>query len=133
MSPYQARGGRHGSEADWVSDERWPVDLPGPRGYGVPLRLASAYAAEAANGAYAEPSTVSTFTGGAATGTETRTLWHTESDEQLSVTTALFAEYPSRGDRPARPAPLGEVLNRFALSIVVGVRKQLVHSVGVKG
>ncbi|MGW7048886.1 transglycosylase domain-containing protein [Streptomyces avermitilis] len=110
-----------------------------------PLRLASAYAATAADGTYAKPYTVAKitrggrtsytarpetqrvvpsaqaqlmtkytgavdavgfFVGGAGSGPGARTLWQTASDGRLSVTVALFAEYPAAGKRPARPAHL---------------------------
>ncbi|GEC09809.1 hypothetical protein SSP24_74640 [Streptomyces spinoverrucosus] len=77
---------------------------------------------------YPAGSPTTTFTGGAGTGPETRTLWHTESDKELSVTVALFAEYPARDKQPARPARLGDAPKRFAPSLVQEVREQLLRS-----
>ncbi|MFI5687261.1 transglycosylase domain-containing protein [Streptomyces sp. NPDC051636] len=128
-----------------------------------PLRLASVYAAVAAQDTYAKPYTVakithggrtlytahrqtrhllspaiaraaaeypvpaalSSFTGGAGTGTGTRTVWHTESDDRLSVTVALFAEHPAKGKHPATPAPLSGTPEKFAEEVTGTVRTGL--------
>jgi membrane peptidoglycan carboxypeptidase len=57
------------------------------------------------------------FTGGAGTGPGTRTVWHTESDDHLSVTVALFAEHPAKGKHPATPARLSGDPEQFAQAV----------------
>ncbi|MEU9468012.1 transglycosylase domain-containing protein [Streptomyces avermitilis] len=125
-----------------------------------PLRLASAYAATAADGTYAKPYTVTKitrggrtsytarpdtqrvvpaaraqtrpkyteaigpvgfFAGGAGTGPGTRTLWQTVSAGRLSLTVALFAEYPADSKRPARPAHLPDKAQDLAYGLTESV------------
>lgn len=62
------------------------------------------------------------FTGGAGTGPGTRTVWHTESDDHLSVTVALFAEHPAKGKHPATPARLSGDPEQFATEVAATAR-----------
>ncbi|MFE9449204.1 transglycosylase domain-containing protein [Streptomyces sp. NPDC006739] len=80
-------------------------------------------------GATARPAAtdVTSYTGTAGSGaTTTRTLWHTESDRRLSVTVALFAEYPAKGKKAATPAHLSDAwaATGFAAGVAQRVREE---------
>ncbi|MET7886118.1 transglycosylase domain-containing protein [Streptomyces avermitilis] len=64
---------------------------------------------------------VGSFAGGAGSGPGARTLWQTASDDRLSVTVALFAEYPAAGKRPARPAHLPDTASNLAAALTESV------------
>ncbi|WP_369394843.1 transglycosylase domain-containing protein [Streptomyces sp. CG1] len=75
--------------------------------------------------AHAAPRGMTSYTGTAGSGaTTTRTLWHIESDRQLSVTVALFAEHPAKGKRAATPAHLSDAsaATGFAAGVAERVR-----------
>ncbi|MEV6184542.1 penicillin-binding protein, partial [Streptomyces sp. NPDC052015] len=61
------------------------------------------------------------FSGGAGSGPGARTLWQTTSGGRLSVTVALFAEYPAAGKRPARPAHLPDTAPYLAAGLTESV------------
>lgn len=78
--------------------------------------------------AHPAPAGVTSYTGTAGSGAATtRTLWHTESDHQLSVTVALFADHPARGKRAATPAHLSDApaAKGFAAGLAERVREKV--------
>ncbi|MEV6948693.1 hypothetical protein AB0N07_43605 [Streptomyces sp. NPDC051172] len=71
------------------------------------------------------------YTGTAGSGaTTTRTLWRTESDPQLTVTVALFAEHPAKGKRAATPGhlPSASAAKEFATGVAERVREEVAGS-----
>ncbi|WP_369234483.1 transglycosylase domain-containing protein [Streptomyces sp. R21] len=66
---------------------------------------------------HSAPGPLAMYTGSAGT----RTRWQTTYDRRLSVTVALFAEHPAKGNHPATPAQLPSTTETLATGIITGL------------